>query len=114
MADYRSTRRRFVAGSAAGGTALALAGCSGDDGNGSDVPEEYRTATSIGGETRDPSSLSSKDAASYQESSSGNLQCANCTYYIEDRNDDGVGACAIVAGEIAPDAYCQLYVPHEE
>ncbi|QSG07792.1 high-potential iron-sulfur protein [Halapricum desulfuricans] len=112
MNDQRSTRRRFVAGATAA-TAVALAGCAGGGDDDGGVPEAYRTATSIGGERRDPDGLSSKDAASYQDSPSGDRQCSNCRYYVEDRNDDGVGACTRVAGEIEPDAYCALYVRHD-
>ncbi|QSG06614.1 high-potential iron-sulfur protein [Halapricum desulfuricans] len=111
MDDQQFTRRRFVAGVTTA-TAIALAGCSGggDDGG---VPEAYRTATSIGGDQRDPDSLSGKDAASYRDSPSEDRQCSNCRFYVEDRNDDGVGACTRVAGEIEPDAYCALYVRYD-
>lgn len=113
MNGRHSTRRRFVTGAAAA-TAIALAGCGGDNGDSGDVPEAYRTATSIGGDERDPDGISSKDAAAYQESPSGDRQCSNCRYYIEDKNDDDVGACAIVEGEIEPDAYCARYIRYEE
>ncbi|WP_229122038.1 hypothetical protein [Halapricum desulfuricans] len=112
MSERRSTRRRFVAGATAA-TAIALAGCAGGDDDGG-VPEEYRTATSMGGDERDPDGLSSKDAAAYQESPSGDRQCSNCRYFIEDKNGDGAGACVVVAGEIQPDAYCARYVRHED
>ena len=111
MSKRHSTRRRFVAGAAAA-TVIALAGCGGDDGDGG-VPDEYRTATSIAGDQRDPDALSSKDAAAYQESPRGDRQCSNCRYYIEDKNDDDAGACAVVEGEIEPDAYCARYVAHD-
>ena len=85
------------------------------DGSGSTggVPEEYATATSIGGTQRNPDSLSSQEAVSYQDEPKDGQQCSNCQFYIEDKNGDGVGACAIVEGEIAPEAYCVSYVEYE-
>lgn len=130
MADDKQTRRRFIwlSGTA---TMAGLAGCSGGGGgDGGDtetttadggggggdtggVPEEYATATSIGGVERNPEQLSTQDAVSYQEEPNEGQQCSNCRYYIEDKNGDGVGACAIVEGKIAPDAYCVSFVAYE-
>ncbi|KAB1189992.1 hypothetical protein GJR96_17625 [Haloferax sp. MBLA0076] len=129
MADGQQTRRRFIwlTGTA---TMAGLAGCSGGNGgNGGaetetttesggsgstgGVPEEYATATSIGGTQRNPDSLSSQEAVSYQEEPREGQQCSNCQFYIEDINGDGIGACAIVEGEIAPEAYCVSYVEYE-
>jgi nitrous oxide reductase accessory protein NosL len=108
---------------------LALAGCSGDSGNGNGdgngngeetptpedtVPDEYATATSLGGTERNPDSLSSKSGVEYQEQPNDGQQCSGCSYYIEDKNGDGTGACAIVEGNIEPDAWCVSYVPYEE
>jgi hypothetical protein len=110
-----SERRRRLLAAVSGTIAVGLAGCSGDgdsgNGNGDDtVPSEYETATSIGGVERDPEALSSKDAVSYQEEPNDGEQCSGCQYYIEDKNDDGQGACAIVEGNIAPEAWCASYV----
>ena len=136
MADDKQTRRRFIwlSGTA---TMAGLAGCSGGGGGGGGdggetetttadggdggggggdtggVPEEYATATSIGGVERNPEQLSTQEAVSYQEEPNEGQQCSNCRYYIEDKNGDGVGACSIVEGEIAPDAYCVSYVEYE-
>ncbi|ELK54478.1 hypothetical protein D320_09819 [Haloferax sp. BAB-2207] len=77
------------------------------------VPEAYATATSLDGTQRNPDSLSSQEAVSYQDEPSEGRQCSTCRYYIEDKNGDGVGACAIVAGEIAPEGYCVSYVEYE-
>ncbi|WP_411969056.1 high-potential iron-sulfur protein [Haloferax sp. YSSS75] len=128
MAEDKQTRRRFIwlSGTA---TMAGLAGCSGGGGGGEaetttadggggggdtgGVPQEYATATSIGGVERNPEQLSTQDAVSYQEEPNEGQQCSNCRYYIEDKNGDGVGACAIVEGEIAPEAYCVSYVEYE-
>ena len=75
--------------------------------------EAYATATSLDGTQRNPDSLSSQEAVSYQDEPSEGRQCSTCRYYIEDRNGDGVGACAIVAGEVAPEGYCVSYVEYE-
>lgn len=115
--------RRTVLALLGTGSAMALAGCGGGD-NGGDgtgtgtpgdtVPDEYETATSTGGSERDPDSLSTKDAVQYQEQPKDGQQCSGCTYYIEDKNGDGAGACAIVEGRIQPDGYCVSYVAHEQ
>jgi|AntRauTorcE11898_2_1112593.scaffolds.fasta_scaffold08706_2 nitrous oxide reductase accessory protein NosL len=109
-------------------SAVALAGCGGDGGNGGDdgngdspdatltdeVPDEYETATALNGQQRDPGSLSSKDAVSYQDQPEGGQQCSGCAFYIPDKNGDDIGACAIVEGNIEPDGYCVSYVEHED
>lgn len=77
------------------------------------VPEAYATATSLDGTQRNPDSLSSQEAVSYQDEPSEGRQCSTCRYYIEDKNGDGVGACAIVAGEVDPEGYCVSYVEYE-
>ncbi|MFC7127903.1 high-potential iron-sulfur protein [Haloferax chudinovii] len=130
--DAGRTRRRFIwlAGTAA---MAGLAGCSGGGGGGGGggatetttaattessgstggVPEAYVTATSLDGTQRNPDSLSSQEAVSYQDEPKDGKQCSTCRYYIEDKNGDGVGACAIVAGEISPEGHCVSYVEYE-
>ncbi|MGB9954910.1 high-potential iron-sulfur protein (plasmid) [Haloferax prahovense] len=127
--DTGRTRRRFIwlTGTAA---MAGLAGCSGGGGGATEtttatatttqssgstggVPEAYATATSLDGTQRNPDSLSSQEAVSYQDEPKDGKQCSTCRYYIEDKNGDGVGACAIVAGEIAPEGYCVSYVEYE-
>jgi nitrous oxide reductase accessory protein NosL len=121
MRDRNSSRfdRRTVLRLLGSGPVLALAGCSGEGGDDTDtptatpsdtVPEQYRTATAIGGQARDPDGLSTKDAVSYQAEPSDGQRCSDCRFYIEDRNGDGQGACAIVEGEIDPEGYCVSYV----
>ena len=83
------------------------------DGGGDTVPSEYRTATSIGGTQRNPDAVSAKSAVNYQEQPQDGQQCSNCQFYIEDKNGDGMGACAIVAGNIAPEAYCVSYAEYQ-
>jgi len=112
--------RRTMLALLGSGSAAALAGCSG---GGSDstptgtasggVPEAYRTATGLGGSQRNPSALSTQSAVSYQSEPKNGQQCSGCTYYIPDKNGDGVGACTIVEGTIAPSGYCTSYVAHE-
>ncbi|WP_372912720.1 high-potential iron-sulfur protein, partial [Salinigranum sp.] len=120
-----TTRRRFV--SISGTVALGtLAGCTGGGGDGGDstttasggdgesVPSQYETATSIGGNERKPGSLASKDAVNYKSSPNGGQKCSGCTYYIEDKNGDDLGACSIVQGTIEPNGWCASFVPHQE
>ena len=77
------------------------------------VPEVYETATSLDGTVRDPDSLWSKRAVNYQSAPRDGRQCAGCRYYIPDKDGDGLGACAIVAGRIEPDGWCASYVSVE-
>jgi hypothetical protein len=124
------SRRRFL--QLAGTTAmLGLAGCAGGGGgeettetpteatttappSDDTVPEEYATATALGGQQRNPESLSSKSDVQYQEEPNEGQQCSGCTFYIEDKNGDGMGACAIVEGNIDPEGWCVSYAPYQE
>jgi hypothetical protein len=83
-------------------------------GGGDGVPSEYETATSLSGTQRNPDSVSAKDAVNYQAEPSDGQQCTGCQFYIEDKNDDGMGACAIVEGTIDPSGWCASYVAYEE
>jgi len=113
-------RRTIVALLASGATG-ALAGCGGD-GNGDStptattgdgVPEAYRTATGLGGGQRDPAALATQSAVNYQSEPQGGTQCSGCSYYVPDKNGDGLGACTIVEGTIDPSGYCTSYVAHD-
>lgn len=119
-------RRTFLVG-LAGVSGFAATGCVG--GNGGDTededveqprrteglgpaPEEYENSTAVGGmEREDTEALLSYDAAGYQSSPNGDMRCDGCRYWIPDKNDDGLGACAIVANEIEPDGWCGRYAP---
>lgn len=107
MGLIQRTRRAFLEG--AGGLAVVgVAGCLG--GGVADeerppgvseaefergpVPEAYRTATSQGGERRDPDRLVTKQAAKFQEAdetveaglAEAGQRCANCHEFIPDVN----------------------------
>lgn len=81
------------------------------------VPASYRTATSLGGEQRDPGSLLAKadvGFAEYDEATENPAHqpgtcCANCAEYIPDKNGDGFGACAEVAGYVDGADWCTVY-----
>ncbi|MFB6101341.1 MAG: high-potential iron-sulfur protein [Haloplanus sp.] len=122
-------RRRLLA-LVGSGLATGLAGCSGGGGGGGGgdtatatatptesggdtVPAEYETATSLGGTQRNPDSLSSKEAVSYQSEPKNGQQCSNCQFYIKDKNGDGMGACSLVAGKISPQGYCVSYAEYQ-
>jgi hypothetical protein len=77
------------------------------------VPAEYETATSLSGTERNPDALSSQSAVNYQEEPKDGQQCSNCQFYIEDKNGDGLGACAIVAGVVDPEGYCVSYAEYQ-
>lgn len=137
------TRRRFIL-VASGVTTVGVAGCvgapddgggpgsgPGDDGEGEErpegvsreefergpVPSAYRTATSIGGEARDPAGLRTKAAVTFSEYDEAlenaahrpGRCCANCSEFIVDRNGDGFGACAAVEGYIDGADWCTLW-----
>ncbi|WP_323676281.1 high-potential iron-sulfur protein [Halorubellus sp. PRR65] len=114
--------RRTVLALVGSGSA-AVAGClGGDDGTETlpateastdQVPDAYRTATSLNGNQRDPDSLAAKSDLSYQPEPKDGQQCSGCAYYVPDKNGDGVGACTIVEGMIEPTGYCTSYVAHE-
>jgi hypothetical protein len=133
------TRRRILLLTATGATA-GLAGCGSGDGAGSSppsppsptdspaptstpgggeggtpepVPEEYVTATALGGTQRNPDGLSSQAAVRYQSRPKNGQQCSDCRFYIPDKNGDELGACAIVAGKVAPEGWCVSYAPIE-
>lgn len=127
--DNLSVERRRMLVLVGTGSAAALAGCLGGDGAGDndttttqtttttaddDVPPEYRTATALNGDDRDPDVLSAKADVNYQSEPSSGQQCSGCAFYVPDKNDDGVGACAIVEGTIEPEGYCVSYVAHED
>jgi len=133
MDDSTTTDRRRLLGLLGCGLTVGLAGCGGGGGGGgtatptatatatptataSDdggVPAEYETATSIGGTQRDPDAVSSQSAVNYQSEPNDGQQCSNCQFYIEDKNGDGMGACAVVAGTIDPSGYCVSYAEYQ-
>jgi hypothetical protein len=117
----------------------ALSGCAGDTGDETTEPEEeeeelpegvsaeefesgpvpdvYLSATSLGGEQRNPDELQTKAAVSfseYEEAQENDAHqpgrcCANCADYIPDKNGDEFGACAEVAGYIDGADWCTVY-----
>lgn len=124
--QHDETRRSFLLVAAA--ITSGLAGCGGggeatptptepptepepDSGTGDGVPDEYATATAVGGNRRNPDGLSTKEAVQYQSEPSEDQQCSNCFFYIPDQNGDGLGACAIVEGTIEPQGWCVSYSP---
>ena len=87
-----------------------------------DVPGEYRTADSQGGEARTPDNLSPQSDVNLGESveriAGGMAQpgqsCGNCAEFIPDKNGDGWGACAKVDGYIAVEDWCSVFEPVSE
>ena len=122
--DSPAVDRRTMLALLGTSSAAALAGCGGGNGNGDgdggdtptpgdEVPDVYETATALNGQQRDPDALSSKSDVNYQDQPNEGQQCSGCQFYIPDKNGDGNGACAIVEGNIAPDAWCVSYVATE-
>lgn len=50
-----------------------------------------------------------KNAVQYQPDPKGDQQCSNCRFYQPPESGDGPGQCQVVAGEIPPEAWCQLW-----
>ncbi|MFB9807064.1 high-potential iron-sulfur protein [Haladaptatus pallidirubidus] len=55
-------------------------------------------------------SKSSKSAVDYQDSPRNGNQCSECRYYRTSEDGESVGSCTKVEGDIAPEAWCNLYV----
>jgi hypothetical protein len=127
------SRRRFlqvtgtvavagVAGCAGGGGGGDGGDGSGDDGQATPqqsgqelgpVPDEYVTATAQDGTRRSPDSVATKQAVTYQSEPRDGQQCTDCTFYIPDKNGDGLGACAVVEGTIEPEGWCSSFVQYD-
>lgn len=81
------------------------------------VPDVYLTATSIGGEKRNPDALQAKadvQFSEYEEALENDAHqpgrtCGNCHEYIVDQNGDGFGACAAVEGYIDAADWCVIW-----
>lgn len=116
MSERDCLSRRTVLHLLGAGTLAGLAGCASDSQNNEQsgpVPKVYRTATSLGGMKRDPDSLRPKGSVNYQSDSPNQSKCADCRYYIPDKNGNGIGACSMVKGDIKPKAWCSLYAPYQ-
>jgi hypothetical protein len=60
----------------------------------------------------------SKTAVHYQNHPNGNQDCIGCDYFVKSHGDPRFGSCRLVAGNIAPNGWCELYRveddPHEK
>jgi hypothetical protein len=82
-----------------------------------EVPEEYRTADSQAGETRDPENLETHGNVNLTESveaiadgdAAPGQSCGTCAEFIPDKNGDTWGACAKVEGYIAVEDWCTIW-----
>jgi hypothetical protein len=52
-----------------------------------------------------------KANAKYQDHPNGKNRCDICTYWIQGPKPGADGACKVVAGPIAPQAWCILFAP---
>lgn len=92
-------------------------GMSEDDLATAEVPEPYRTATSQGGEARNPEQLSAQADVDLTESveaiadgaADPGQSCGNCAEFVPDQNDDTWGACAAVEGYVASEDWCVIW-----
>ena len=130
--DAVESRRRFLQ-LTGGGSVLVVTGCLGDpdpitvedprpedwclEELDDEVPEVERQALSIDGlERADPDEILANDEVAYQ---CGPLeregqQCGNCTFYVDDRTGDGIGACTEVEGQIRSVDWCAIWEPREK
>lgn len=108
------TRRQFLRLTGVA-TVASVAGCSGGGGGDTGgVPEEYATATSQGGQERDPENLQTKESLNYQSSPKNDQRCSGCQFYIPDKNGDGLGACTLVEETIDPEGWCVSYSAYQQ
>lgn len=79
--------------------------------NNDEVPDSEATGESLSGGVREPGEQSEPDNASVllQHTPNGDQNCGTCSLYVPDQNDDGFGACTVVAGKINPCDWCLLY-----
>lgn len=47
----------------------------------------------------------------YQGTPHGNQRCDNCIHFTPGKTPDADGTCAVVDGNIAPQAWCVVYAP---
>lgn len=128
--ESRSPRRRFLRLTGSG-SVIAFAGCLSTENETESrddrpedwcleeldetVPEEERSAVSIDGiERKGEDELLSKADAAYQCGPEEGNHCGTCTFYIDDRNGDAIGACTEVEGEIRSVDWCALWAPREK
>ena len=52
-----------------------------------------------------------KTNAKYQDHPNAGNRCDACAYWIAGDKPDAPGLCKVVAGPIAPDAWCTLFAP---
>ena len=50
-----------------------------------------------------------KDSVAYQPTPKEGQRCDGCLFYTPPESGEGPGACQIVQGEIAPEAWCNLW-----
>lgn len=123
--------RRRILQLAGCGSAIGLAGCVGtaeeeygppdrefdwcyEDLEGP-VPEEEAEAESIDEiERKDPEDLLSKEEIGYQCNPVGGEQCGNCTFYIDDKTGDAIGACTEVEGNVRSADWCEIWAPRQK
>lgn len=92
-------------------------GMSADELATAEVPDVYRTAESLGGETRQPDDLFTQADVSLTESveaiaegpAAPGQSCGNCAEFIPDKNGDTWGACAKVEGYVANEDWCTVW-----
>jgi len=131
MAESPNSRRQFLRVAGAAAVTTSLAGCGGSgggdssestpesndesgDGGGEQVPESERTAEALGGIQRDPDALQDPEALNYQSTPNNGQQCDGCQYYVPDQNDDAMGACTLISGQVDPEGWCISYAAYTE
>lgn len=105
MSTSQADRRKFLRLGLTAGCALVVPAivnaC--DRGNDAGAREAQRQQPSAS-EAEEPTKLSKADAK-YQDRPQNGEQCSGCRHFQADAN-----RCAVVAGEISPDAWCSLWV----
>jgi hypothetical protein len=52
-----------------------------------------------------------QSAVHYQTHPNGANHCGKCNYFIPGASATGPGQCKVVAGQISPNGWCQLFAP---
>jgi len=106
----RSLLRRSAAFGAAGiGLAVFGPGCGGEEGDGGSGGSANCNDTS----DLTPTQRSTRSSLQYVEQSpfGAEKNCENCSFYSAASGEQQCGACTLVPGPIAPEAYCNSWAP---
>lgn len=105
MSTTQADRRKFLRLGLSASCALVVpaivTACDRGNDAGARAGQQHQSS---GSKATEPAKLSKADAK-YQDRPQNGEQCSGCRHFQADAN-----RCAVVAGEISPDAWCSLWV----